>query len=84
MLGVLTEGNPPTVPATEPELASWIASAQTPHSWALDAAPPQTDFESYFGQPRDTAVIIDLSTMKIVDITDLGTALTELDGLLPQ
>jgi hypothetical protein len=83
-LGVLVEGDPPNEPATRANLEAWITSAKAPYTWALDATAPQTDFKTYFSVPRDTAILINLSTMKIISIGDLGSALTELTALLDQ
>ena len=70
LMGVLTEGRTPSEPATESNLGSFINKAKAPFTYTLDSVSPQTDLESYFDSLRDSFIIIDLSTMKIVNIID--------------
>ncbi len=50
----------------------------------LDSVAPQPFMEDYFGLARDSYIIIDLSTMKIVEIIeqDVDAALAKLESLL--
>ena len=84
LLGVLTEGVTPTDVATPTNLDKFIAGTKAPYSFALDAEAPATDLETYFNEPRDTSILIDLKTMKIVDIieSDIARAMAELQSLL--
>ncbi|MSP60061.1 MAG: hypothetical protein EXR72_06905 [Myxococcales bacterium] len=52
-------------------LNSWIAAAKAPHTYANDSTDSSED---YFQSGRDHWVIIDLKTMKIVDVRDSDAA----------
>jgi len=82
--GVITEGNPPSVPATKAELDAWISSYSTPNTWSLDSVAPQTPMETYFSTGRETYFTIDLATMKILAINyDVTAAYNDLTSRLP-
>jgi hypothetical protein len=86
LMVVLTEGTTHSNKATKANLDSWIGSAKAPYTTTLDADPPQKDLEAFFGTDRDTAVLVDLKTMKVVQIirNNATRALTELNKLLDQ
>lgn len=68
---VLTEGTSPTGPAaTRNNLDSWIQRAQQPFTATLDSVAPQTPLEEYFSVPRDHFFVIDLATMKLLNVYD--------------
>jgi hypothetical protein len=83
IIGVLTEGKPYTEPATRGNLDDWIVFTNTPHSWTLDATAPQPGLTAFFGTGIETTVIIQLSTMKIVNRgVGIVQGLAELQALL--
>lgn len=68
---VLTEGSSPTGPAaTRNNLDNWIQRSQQPFTATLDSVAPQTPLEEYFGVARDHFFVIDLATMKLIDVLD--------------
>jgi hypothetical protein len=84
-MGVLTEGTAQTTPATQANLDAWIGNLGVPFTWTLDATSPSGGLENWFGEGRDTYLIVDLQTMKVVDIVtggDHAKALADLQALL--
>lgn len=74
---VLTEGISPTgAAATKGNLNTWIMRTAQPFTGSLDSASsspsgePQLPLEEYFGLPRDNFLVIDLRTMRLVDVFD--------------
>lgn len=74
LFGVMTQGNAPSTVATKAEMDDFIASIKIPFSMALDSTGDQPPMEAFFGNvsqgsfSRAISVIIDLRTMKIVNI----------------
>lgn len=73
--------------ATKSQLDSWITSLGVTFSYVRDSAPPQPFVEDFFGVSRDSFIIIDLKTMKIVEVLGAGSggvaqAITDLEALL--
>ena len=86
-MGVLVEGGTPSDIATRDNLDAWVTSLKIPYTFVLDSVKPQLDMETYFNTGRDTYVIIDLKTMKVLNVDDQNAggvmqALTDLDGYL--
>jgi hypothetical protein len=82
-MGVLTEGATQTTPATKANLDAWISGLGVPFTWTLDSVTPQDTLEDWYGEPRDSFILIDLKTMKVVEIaSDHVKALTDLQALL--
>jgi hypothetical protein len=86
MMTVLTEGSTPSAIATEPQLRAWISRARAPYTTTLDSVDEESRLEGFFGQSRDTYIIIDLRTMTIAGIVraDVNRALRDLQRLLAQ
>jgi hypothetical protein len=87
ILGVIVEGNPPSVPATKSNLDSWITAARAPNTWMLDSVDPQPKMEDFFTTGRDYYVIFNPRTMKIVDQgfgSDPMGALAAMDAVCNQ
>ena len=63
---VLTQGTSPDNKATKGNLDAWVQSTAAPHSVTLDE--PTTGLQNFFGVLKETVIIVDLRTMKIVDI----------------
>lgn len=69
-MGILGEDNNGGPHPPKTELDAWIASATTPNTWVLNSEDPQTDAEVAFGtNTRDTWVIIDVPTMKVLEVS---------------
>lgn len=86
-LGVLVEGATPSDIGTKSNLNSWISSLKLPFTYVLDSVAPQIDMETYFNTGRDTYIIVELPSMKILEVIDQSAggvkkALTVLDELL--
>ncbi|MSP61951.1 MAG: hypothetical protein EXR72_16790 [Myxococcales bacterium] len=83
-MGILVEGTTHVNVATKSNLDAWIGAAKTPHTWTLDGVAPQATMQVYFGKPRETYFIIDLKTMKILEIinNDVSTAMSNLAARL--
>ncbi len=86
-MGVVVEGSTPADAATKANLDSFITQVGAPFTYTIDATP--TGLEDLFGVLRDTFVILDLSTMKILRIIDnfnggggIDTALPAFEALL--
>ena len=84
LFDILVEGTNPNNVATRANLNQWIGKAGLPFSAALDSVDPQPTMETFFGVPRDQFVIVDLKTMKFIDIlnADPTGAIAEVEGLL--
>ena len=84
-MNVLVEGTTPTNAATKTNLDQWSNRIPLPYTAALDSVDPQQTMEMYFNTPRDQFVLIDLKTMKFIDIFDSNplAAIKEIEGLLP-
>ena len=84
LFDILVEGKTPQDVATRANLNTWIAKVPLPFSAALDSVDPQPTMETFFGVPRDQFIIIDLKTMKFVDILDADPrgAIAEVEALL--
>ena len=84
-VNVLVEGKTPNDAATKANLDSWIGRVPLPYTAILDSVDPQPSLESFFGVPRDQFVIVDLKTMKLVDIlgADPNGAIAAVEALLP-
>ena len=68
---VLTEGSSPGgPPATVANLKQWIERVPQYYTGTLDSVAPQQGLEDYFGVQRDHMLLIDLSTMTLVDMFD--------------
>ena len=65
---ILTEGKTPSDIATRANLDAWIAKVPQPFTATLDSVDPQAGMESYFSVPRDQFLLIDLKTMKLIEI----------------
>ena len=83
-MGILTEGATPTKRATEVQLQAWSGKAMAPYTLTLDSEAPQTPMEDEFSLERDSYIIVDLKTMKIVEIyqQDVDGALQKLAELV--
>lgn len=81
---VMTDGNPPGRRATQAQIDSWIANVKQPFTTFNDSEAPQPAFNDYFGIDRDHFLIIELSTMKLIDIVaaDPVAAIDEVTPLL--
>jgi hypothetical protein len=81
---ILVEGSTPASAATRPNLDQWITQVPEPFTTVLDSVPPQPGMETFFGTPRDQFIIVDLRTMKFIDIWDADpqSAINEVEGLL--
>ncbi len=66
--GILVEGSSGSAAATQANLKSWISSTSSPNTWLLDSVDPQAKMEDYFDVSRDAWIIIDLKTMKLVQV----------------
>ena len=86
LMVVLTEGTTHSNKATQANLDTWVGSAKAPYTTTLDSAAPQPGMETFFKTDRDTAVLVDLKTMKVVQVirNNAARALTELNKLLDQ
>ncbi len=84
LMSIVTEGTRPDNKANKVQLDSWIGKASAPFGMTLDSVAPQPFMEDYFGLARDSYIIIDLTTMKIVEIfeQDVDGALAKLESLL--
>jgi len=84
IFGVLVFGATASTPATKANLDNWITSIASPNTWALDSKPPQDPLTDFFGTGHDEFVIVDLQTMKIVELVpgNVRLALTKLNALL--
>jgi hypothetical protein len=84
MMNILTEGSRPDNRANRAQLDMWITRATAPFTVTLDSVAPQPFLEDFFSLQRDSYLIIDLSTMKIVDVyeQDVDAALAKLESLL--
>jgi len=68
---VLTEGTSPGgAPANKLNLKDWIGATNEPYTGSLDSEVPQAMLEDFFGVARDHFLLIDLATMKLVDMYD--------------
>ena len=85
LIDILVEGKTPTDTATKDQLDAWIAKVPLPFSGALDSVDPQPSLETFFNVPRDQFIIIDLKTMKFIDVLDADPkgAIAEVEALLP-
>ena len=70
LMGILAEGTTPADVATKNQLDLFISKAGAQFTYVLDGVAPQTDAETYFSNERDTFIMIDLKTMKIVKVVD--------------
>ena len=84
LMGILTEGRTPDVKATQANLTAWSMSATAPYTLTLDSVAPQMPMEDEFTLARDSYILIDLMTMKIVEIyeQDVNGALARMETLL--
>jgi hypothetical protein len=86
LLTVMTEGRTGADVATKANLIAWIGRVPTYHSATLDAALDgmPSPLEEFFGVPRDTFFLVDLRTMKVVDVwrADPGAAIQAATDLL--
>ena len=56
-----------------------VTSANAPYTTTLDATDGQPGLEAYFDTFKETSILFDLATMRIVDISyDLTKVLEEL------
>lgn len=85
LVNILVEGSTPTNTATKPNLDTWVNRVPLPYTATLDSTGNQPKMEDFFAVPRDQFIIIDLKTMKFVDIydSDPNGAIEEVLGLLP-
>lgn len=83
---VMTDGNPPGRRATQAQIDSWIANVKQPFTTFNDSEAPQPPFNDYWGIERDHFLIIDLRTMKLIDIVEADPvkAIDEVTPLLTQ
>jgi hypothetical protein len=65
-MGVLVEDNNAGPNTTKLELDQWVLALKTPNTWVLNSMGSQPEMEAYFNTPRDFWMIVDLSTMKIL------------------
>lgn len=81
---ILVEGKTPSDMATRTQLDAWIATIKLPYTAALNEADPNFELETYFNVPRDQFIIVDLRTMKLVDVLDADPmgAIAEVEGLV--
>lgn len=85
MMGILVEGTSPSDPtnvATKSDLDRFIGKAMAPYSYSLDSVAPQPQLEKYFKCERDQSLIVDLQTMKIVQMASAAEG--GVDKLLPE
>ncbi|MBI5516373.1 MAG: hypothetical protein HY909_21490 [Deltaproteobacteria bacterium] len=77
---ILTEGTTPTTFPTEANLGTWNGRAGAPYSMVLDSMGTQPRMERYFNRPRDTFILVELPSMRILEITasDVNSALASL------
>jgi hypothetical protein len=81
---ILVEGRAVTSAAVKGNLDQWIGRVPLPYTSTLDSVAPQPTMETFFSVPRDQFLIVDLKTMKLVDIfdTDPMGAIAEVEGLV--
>jgi hypothetical protein len=82
---ILVEGKTPTDLATRSNLDAWIGRLPESYTGLLDSVDPQPKLEDFFSVPRDQFVIVDLKTMKFVDIyeADPNGAMAAVESMLP-
>ena len=82
---ILVEGKTPADIATKSNLDAWIPRLPEPYTGALDSVDPQPKLEDFFSVPRDQFIIVDLTTMALVDVLEANpkAAVAEVEGLLP-
>ena len=85
LVNVLVEGKTPSDAAARGNLDLWIPRLPEPYTGTLDSVDPQPTLENFFNVPRDQFVLVELSTMKLIDILDADPkgAVAEVEGLLP-
>ena len=86
IFGIVTEGSDPSLAATHAELDSWITTENAPNTWVVENVASSADgTEKTFASGRDTYVVIDLATMKIlsIDHNNEPTALANFKARLP-
>jgi hypothetical protein len=85
LMQILVEGKTPQDVATKDNLDAWIAKVPLPYTTALDSVDPQDPMETFFVVPRDQFILVDLKTMKFLDILDAdpNSAIAEIEGMLP-
>ncbi len=81
---ILVEGKTPSDMAGKAQLDAWITSINLPYTATLNEADPNYELEAYFNVPRDQFIIVDLKTMKLVDVLDSDPmgAISEVEGLV--
>lgn len=85
LVNILVEGTTPQNTATKANLDTWINRVPLSYTATLDSTANQPKMEDFFGVPRDQFIIIDLKTMKFVNIydSDPNGAIQEVLGYLP-
>jgi hypothetical protein len=78
---LLAEGSSHTVPAEPAHLDSWIGTAEMSFSAVIDPPGVGQRIVEQIG-PRETALVVELESMKILlRTTNLASAYATLDGL---
>lgn len=85
LINILVEGSTPANTATKGNLDTWVNRVPLPYSATLDSVGGQPKMEEFFGVPRDQFIIVDLKTMKFINIydSDPNSAIDEVLGYLP-
>ncbi len=81
---ILVEGSSPGSSATKSQLNNWISKVPQPFTGTLDSVDPQPLMEDYFGVPRDQFIVVDLKTMKMVEVVQANPkqAIADVEAML--
>src|SRR5260370_24490987 len=84
LMNILVEGSMPSNTATKANLDSWIKSAKAPFTCTLDSVAPQPVMETFFSTGRDLQLVVDLSSMKLLQTfnTDVPGAIAFINQKL--
>jgi hypothetical protein len=85
IFGILTENVNLSASSNQSEVMAWIGSENAPNTWVHETVSiPSDGVEGYFMTGRDSYILLDLSTMKIVaKYADEPSALADLKSRVP-